>query len=107
MCVNNNSEKNVFFAKSPTNLVVSKSSVNITKYNISQEERELLMAGYKIYHISAHRDTTILVVDNDKNEIYDISGEFKPSRIPKNLDDLITLVANSEMSDASVIEIQK
>ena len=106
MCDNNISEKGSFFTKTPTNITEDITKKQVMKQHISQEARELLIAGYDIYHISAHRDTTILVVDPEKNEIFDRSGEFQISDAPKDLNDLIRMVEKSEMSDASVIQIQ-
>lgn len=104
MCGLTNSGKSASFVQSPSSLV-QKQIHHEEIIQISQEERELLKAGYDIYHISAHRETQVLVVDTGNNNIVENEGDITLNQIPCNLDELKIILSTSELSDATVTQL--
>ena len=104
MHTDTNNEKSGFFVQSPSSLVASDSSEVIVS-QLAQEDRELLKAGYDIYHISADRQTYILIIHPANKEILENEGDITLKSFPSNLEELNIILSKSELSDATVKQL--
>jgi hypothetical protein len=99
-----NSEKSSSFVQPPASLLAN-TVVESLVPNISQEDREMLKAGYDIYHILSHRETLVLIIDTGEKQIVENEGNITLKFIPNNLEDLKSILSNSELSDATVTQL--
>jgi hypothetical protein len=104
MHTDTNNEKSGFFVQSPSSIVASDSS-EVVMPQLSQEDRELLKAGYDIYHISAHRQTYTLIINPANKEIIENEGDITLKSFPNNLEELNVILSKSELSDATVKQL--
>ena len=94
MSSNGSIEKNTSFVQPPSSLLPN-SVVQSLVPNISQEDREMLKAGYHIYHILLHRETLVLIIDTGKKQIVENEGNIT----------LKCILSNSELSDVTVTQL--
>lgn len=104
MCALTNSGKSASFVQSPVS-VIQEQIIQDNSTQLSQEERELLKAGYDIYHISAHRETQVLVIDTGNQKIVENEGVITLNTIPSDLEELKIILSESELSDATVTQL--
>lgn len=104
MCSSINSEKSSSFVQPPASMLIN-TVTESQMPNISQENREMLKAGYDIYHISAHRETHVLIIDTASKEIVENEANITLKYLPNNLKELKELLSDSEVSDATITQL--